>query len=451
MKKIIKSTLAVAASAAALAGVAAIPALVSAGGDSMGGRDEYTVDKINQLYEEGKWNDKVVFNSITDSVIGSEFDFVGAREDTGINAGKDNQWNGRDIVAEDGKTYLVRMYVHNNGKSQEDWRETGVGVARDTHAFFSIPKGSSTSIEVNGFIDSSNATPNEYWDGVTFKSANGEQFYLEYVRDSALIENNGYAAGGQGKALSNDIVDKKEGTLIGYDGPDGNVPGCYEYANYITIKVKAVYDTDYTIQKSVRFAGTTGKNWTDNLDVKIGDELEYQIAYTNRSNDTQHHVVINDILPTNLEYIPGSTKLWNGTYPNGAVVNNDGVTGEGIDIGSYTAGSNALVRFRAKVVDTNLACGGNMLVNWGRGSIGDKVIQDYANVHLTKVCETPTPTPDPEPEPTPTPTPDDKFPNDTPTALPTTGPEAVAGAIVGTGSVVTAAGYYVASRRSAKK
>lgn len=445
MNKIIKSTLAVAASAAALAGVASIPALVSAGGDSMGGRPSYTVDQINKLYEEGNWNNKVVFNSITDSVIGSEFDFVGAREDTGVNAGKDNVWNGRDIVAEDGKTYLVRMYVHNNGKSQDDWRETGVGVARDTHAFFSIPKGSSTNVEVSGFIDSSNATPNEYWDSVTFKSANGEQFYLEYVPGSALIENNGYAAGGKGAALSDDIVMKKEGTLIGYDGPDGNVPGCYEYANYITIQVKAVYDTDYTIEKSVRFAGTTGKNWTNDLDVKVGDEVEYQIEYTNKSNDVQNHVVIRDVLPSNLEYIPGSTKVWNGNHPNGVTLTTDAIVDGGVDIGSYNAGANAIVRFRAKVVDTDLACGGNMLVNWGRGSIGDKVIQDNANVHLTKVCEPTTPeepTPTPE-QPTPEP--------ETPTTLPQTGPEAVAGAIVGSGTVVTAAGYYVASRRSMKK
>ncbi|MEZ3433563.1 MAG: DUF11 domain-containing protein [Lachnospiraceae bacterium] len=144
------------------------------------------------------------------------------------------------------------------------------------------------------------------------------------------------------------------------------------------------FDAGYTIQASVRFAGTTGKNWTDNLDVKIGDELEYQIAYINKSNDTQHHVVINDVLPTNLEYIPGSTKVWNGNHPDGADVNNDGIVDGGIDIGSYTAGSNAIVRFRAKVVDDNLADGGNMLVNWARGSIGDVVLQDYANVHLTK-------------------------------------------------------------------
>lgn len=351
-----------------------------AGGDSMGGRDEYTVEEINQLYNKGEWDNKVVFNSITDSVIGSEFDFVGAREDTGINAGKDNKWNGRDIVAENGKTYLVRMYVHNNSKSEESWRETGSGVAKNTHVFFSIPQGVGTNINVYGFIDSSNAIPNEYWDSVTFKSANGKQFYLEYVRDSARIMNNGYAS--QGAALSNDIVDKKEGTLIGYDGPDGNVPGCYEYANYITIKVKAVYDTDYTIQKSVRFAGTTGKNWTDNLDVKIGDELEYQIYYENKSNDNQYDVMLRDVLPNNVEYVPGSTRIWNGSYDGATATTDNLVNEKGINIGSYAPGANAYVRFNAKVINKTLAEGPNTLVSWAHGTVDNMVLQDYATVEV---------------------------------------------------------------------
>ena len=36
---------------------------------------------------------------------------------------------------------------------------------------------------------------------------------------------------------------------------------------------------------------------------------------------------------------------------------------------------------------------------------------------------------------------------DLPSKLPTTGPEAIAGGIIATGSIATAAGYYIASRR----
>ena len=171
MKKAIKSTLAVVAGTAALAGVAAIPALVSAGGDSMGGRKEYTNAEINELYSKGQWDNKVVFNSIKDSEFGHEFNFVTARDDS-TNEGENNVW--KDAVpVEDGKTYLIRMYVHNNGKSEEDWRETGKGVAKNTRVFFNIPQAASTEVKVEGFITSDNAAPNEYWDDVVFKSTNG--------------------------------------------------------------------------------------------------------------------------------------------------------------------------------------------------------------------------------------------------------------------------------------
>lgn len=358
--------------------------IVHAGGDSMGGRPEYTVDQINKLYEEGNWNNKVVFNSITDSVIGSEFDFVGAREDTGINAGKDNVWNGRDIVAEDGKTYLVRMYVHNNGKSQENWRETDDSVAKDTRVFFSIPQDSSTRIQVSGFINSSNATPEEYWDSVYFNS--DHVFHLEYIRDSAQIANNGVAEGGI--ALSNDVVDKVEGTLIGYDAMDGRVPGCYEYDNYITIRVKAVFDdnasNDFSSKTTVRKVGNEDEEWLDEINASIGDEVEIQIAYENKSNAEQQHVVIRNVLPSNLEYIPGSTMVWNGNHPNGVTLTTDAIVDGGVDIGSYNAGANAIVRFRAKIVDTDLVDGRNVLVNWGRTSIDDIVLQDYVNIVVFK-------------------------------------------------------------------
>ena len=90
----------------------------------------------------------------------------------------------------------------------------------------------------------------------------------------------------------------------------------------------------------------------------------------------------------------------------------------------------------AEVVDENLACGDNTLINWAQAGVGQKTIQDSASVKLNKYCEE-TPTPTPTPEPTP----------ETPSELPTTGPEAIVGGVVATGSIVTAAGYYIASRR----
>lgn len=411
MNKAVKSTLAVVAGAATLASVIATPSLVSAWGDSNGGRRSYTLDQINS----GVLGDNIVFNSISNSVIGDEKNFVGARENTGINAGKDNVWNGNDITVKDGQEYLVRLYVHNN--NDHDYN-----VSRNTRVAFNIPTTSAKQVQVNGFIFSDNATPNEYWDYVNFNS--DEVFHLEYVYGSALLENNGIGAHG-GYKLSDEIVTKAQsnnGIQIGYNALDGNVPGCYQYASYITIRVKAVFDTDYRVEQKMRLVGT--KDWSSNVDAKVGDKVEIQIAYTNKSNETQRNVMIRDVMPKNLQYVAGSTVLYNTNHPKGMTINQDDIITNGINIGNYSAGGNAFVRFTATVVDNSLQYGGNVIVNWAQGGVGNKTIQDYATVSLNKANDTGT------------------------TELPKTGPEALAGGVIATGSIVTVAGYYIASRRS---
>lgn len=420
MNKALKATLAVVASSVAVAGSVVTPSLVSAWGDSNKGRPSYTEAQIS----DGVLGDKIVFNSISDGVIGDEKNFVAAIEyEEGKNyAGVEAPAN--TIKVENGKEYLIRLYAHNNNPGGED------AVATNTKVAFSVPTNTSKTVRVNGYISADNADPNEYWDYIDFTADNA--FHLEYVYGSALLTNNGIGAG-NGVALSDDIVQKQGGVLIGYNALDGRVPGCYQYANYVSIRVKAVFDTDYMISKKVRLEGT--KEWADYVNAKVGDRVEFQIEYRNTSTkgEKQDNVTIKDILPKNLRYVAGSTKLWNPEY-TGATLTPDGdIVDQGVTIGNYYPDTNAFVRFTAEVVDEDLACGSNTLVNWAQGSVGVATIQDYASVNLNKVCEN---------TDTPTPT------TNTPNQLPTTGPEAIAGGVIATGSVVTAAGYYIASRRS---
>lgn len=225
-----------------------IPLRALAWGDnSEGGRPSYTIEEINngaigatpisdgEDYKNSpNYPGQIIFNTISDSTIGDEKNFVGAREYTGINAGVDNFWRGNNITAENGKTYIIRLFVHNNNPNGMD------AVAEDVKVAFSIPQTSSNKIEVNGLITSSNASPSKYWDYVNFNS--DMPFHLEYVKGSALLENNGIGAGGI--QLSDDIVNAESGgILIGYDALDGRVPGCYQYDNYVSIRVKVVYET----------------------------------------------------------------------------------------------------------------------------------------------------------------------------------------------------------------
>ncbi len=422
MNKALKATLAVVAGSVAVAGSVVTPSLVSAWGDSNKGRDTYTIDQINN----GDLGDKIVFNSIVDpkGALSDERNFVGARENTGVNAGANNVWEGNDIKVENGKEYLIRLYVHNNNPGGKD------AVSHNTRVAFNVPTTTAKQVTVNGYIYSDNADPREYWDYVNFYSDNA--FHLEYVYGSALLENNGIGANG-GVKLGDEIVTQAEshGVQIGYESLNGEVPGCYEYDNFVGIRVKAVFDTDYYVDKEVRLEGT--KEWSNYVNAKVGDRVEFQMEYKNTStkNEDQYDVMLKDILPKNLRYVPGSTKIWNEEF-NGAQLIPDGdIVGTGVNLGHYKPGANAFVRFTAEVIDEDLTCGSNTLVNWAQVTVGSLVAQDYASVILNKVCEN-----------TPTPT------TNTPNQLPTTGPEAIAGGVIATGSVVTAAGYYIASRRS---
>ena len=437
MNKIIKSASAVLA-AASIVGINAAPA-VMAWGDNSGvatGRTTHTLNcaSASDCTITPSLGNTVTFNSITNNPnLGDERNFVGARENTGVNAGINNTWNANEIVAEDGKEYLVRIYAHNNNPNGTN------GIAKDVTLHYTLPTEAGTELSVQGSIDSSNATPSRVWDDVVFKSADGRKFYLDYIEGSALYENNGVGANG-GVQLSDSVI-TSNGAKIGYDSLNGEIPGCFQYASYTTIRVKAVYlDNSYVVEKKVRNVTAGEKEFKDTVDAKIGDTVEYQIYYHNTTADHIDHVIVKDILPYNMDYVDGSTKLYNTTNPEGIINTNDTIASDGINIGGYDADGDAYVRFRAVVTDKNLVCGTNKLVNWGQVGYGNTTIQDNAFVMVKKTegCEN---TPE-----TPKETPKENVKEVT--SLPTTGAGSIVAGIIGAGAIVTSAGYYIASRKS---
>ncbi len=403
MNKVYKTILSVAA-AAIVGGATLVPANVLAWGDSAGGRTVYTIEQIN----EGALGDTITFNSITNGKIGDERNFVGAKL-SGTTSVKDNE-----ISVEDGKTYTVRLYVHNNSPLGVDKTAENVTVN------FALPTTVGKSHTVVGYINASNAMPNRYWDEVKFVS--DDNFYLEYVDGSARYTNAKLGT----VALPNEVI--TSGAKIGYSGLDGKIPGCFAYDGEVTIEVTVHKAASAKLSKTVRLKGT--KEWKESVDAKIGDEVEYQIEYKNLTSETVSNVMIRDILPKNMEYVKDSTYLYNANYQSGVQVVENTVTTTGINIGSYTMNGNAYVRFTAKVINKTLACGDNQLVNWANVTVNSEVAgKDDASVMVNRVCETPEPAPEPEPE------------------LPVTGATDIVAGALGAGSIVTMLGYAIASRK----
>ncbi|MBQ6487296.1 DUF11 domain-containing protein [Candidatus Saccharibacteria bacterium] len=404
MNKVYKAILGVAA-AAIVSGATLAPAAVMAWGDSAGGRTVYSLEEINA----GKLGDTITFNSITNGKIGDERNFVGAKLSTDTS----NVWKANEISVKDGDVVTIRLYVHNNSPKGEK------KIAEGVSANFSLPTTVAKSHTVIGYLNSSNATPNRYWDEVKLTSS--EDFYMEYVEGSAKYTNSKMGT----VALSNNIINSA--VTLGYEKLDGKIPGCYQYDGQVTIQVKIHKSVTAKLAKTVRIKGAKG--WNESVEAKIGDEVEFQIEYVNLTSAQVDNVMIRDVLPTNLEYVKDSTVLYNSNYQNGTKVVENTLTTSGINIGSYGVNGNAYVRFTAKVVNKSLACGNNQLVNWASSTVNSKVTKDDASVMVkrddAKCHEQPTPP--------------------TPPVIPQTGATEVTAIALGAGSVVTVAGYAIAS------
>ena len=404
MNKVYKAILGVAA-AAIVSGATIAPAAVMAWGDSAGGRTVYSLEEINA----GKLGDTITFNSITNGKIGDERNFVGAKLSTDTS----NVWKANEISVKDGDVVTIRLYVHNNSPKGEK------KIAEGVSANFSLPTTVAKSHTVIGYLNSSNATPNRYWDEVKLTSS--EDFYMEYVEGSAKYTNSKMGT----VALSNNIINSA--VTLGYEKLDGKIPGCYQYDGQVTIQVKIHKSVTAKLAKTVRIKGAKG--WNESVEAKIGDEVEFQIEYVNLTSAQVDNVMIRDVLPTNLEYVKDSTILYNSNYQNGTKVVENTLTTSGINIGSYGVNGNAYVRFTAKVVNKSLACGNNQLVNWASSTVNSKVTKDDASVMVKrddeKCHEQPTPP--------------------TPPVIPQTGATEVTAIALGAGSVVTVAGYAIAS------
>ena len=240
MRTIYKSVLSV--SAAAIVAVATLaPVIVNAWGDSSNGRKSYTISQINK----GELGDTITFNSISDGKIGDEKNFVGAK----VASSKADTWAANSINVKDGETYTIRLYVHNNNPQGTK------KIAEGVKATFSIPTTVAKSQTIIGYLDSSNATPNRYWDEVTLSAS--ENVYLEYVDGSAKYTN---AKMGTVK-LPNEVI--TSGATLGYDKLDGKIPGCYEYDGVVTIDVKVHSSVAAKVSKQVRIKGT--KTWSESV------------------------------------------------------------------------------------------------------------------------------------------------------------------------------------------
>lgn len=346
----------------------------------------------------------ITFNSITNNPAhGDERNFMQVREQTAS-----NESYADDISLTAGKQYVVYVYYHNNAAANLNL------VAQHAYARAEVPAvvPNGQTKQAAAYVGASNANPTNVYDDIRFKNTTGADIALRYVPGSTTIHNFGSTNG----ATMPDTILSSGGVKLGYNALDGNLPGCSEYAGYVTFRVQAD-QPNFTFKKDVRASGT--KEWKDAVSVAPGAKVDYLLTYTNTGSTQQNDVVLKDQLPQGMNYVPGSSKLTNASNPNGKVVG-DGISTTGLNIGNYTAGSNAFLVFSA--IANGAPC--TTMTNTAAVETNNGSSKDTATVQIAGNCAP-----------------------ITPTALPTTGPVEVIAGLIGIAAITVGVVYYLKSRK----
>ena len=113
-----------------------------------------------------------------------------------------------------------------------------------------------------------------------------------------------------------------------------------------------------------------------------GDEVEIMAECTNLSGSLVDDLMVRFVLPYGLEYVQGSTVLYNSNHPDGAAVAEDTAPTSGINIGSYADGGNCYVCLRARVVNAGGFAGPVDAYTWCQFCVGTDLNCDYSVMRI---------------------------------------------------------------------
>jgi len=344
--KINKKALVGGASMLAIVGIAT--SVVLAWGPA---RTTYTLAEINA----GALGNSAVLNSIKDTNVDSiiaeynknnankittwisdETQFLNVKEKGTTSNDEYNGWksaepNGTDpMPVDEGKTYRVRIFVHNNNPKGTEVIANNV-LAKVNMA----DESAQLEKTITAYLQGSNT--NQVYDEARFVSANGKKFNLAYVPGSVEYVNNwtntaaNYSSYTQGHmagyAKLTDNIFSAQGAQIGYSAynkstlqfTDG-IPGCYQYSGWIFFDVVAQFEETVAIglnkEVSVHNAANfdtdeSNDTWSETVSAKPGDVVDYKITYANKGTTNQLNVTIRDILPEGMSYVSGTTYVAN--------------------------------------------------------------------------------------------------------------------------------------------
>ncbi|CAN5657516.1 hypothetical protein BH23PAT1_BH23PAT1_2860 [soil metagenome] len=164
-------------------------------------------------------------------------------------------------------------------------------------------------------------------------------------------------------------------------GNTTKIPAC---AVNITVKKKVVLQIPgLNIDKTVRMSDDD--EWTEDVNAKPGDTVHYRVVVKNTGETILQNVMVRDVLPTGVSYVPGSFKIT-------PAVEVGEFFREGINIGTLNPGEEKVITFDVKVDAETEACEARGLRNVAFAEVEPiREIEDdaYATVCKEEVPEQP--------------------------------------------------------------
>jgi hypothetical protein len=256
-----------------------------------------------------------------------------------------------------GDTVVLRAYVDND--TAVDPSDPEASDTRNTRVRVNLAATSTDELAAHewvlqpqAFVSASDAQTAE--DGVNLVGP--EPFALQYEPGSAVL-----LRGDNTYPLSNEVVGNK-GAPVGLLYMNGDLPAGNNFDATALVelraKVVAVAPPEIRITADVRQTAGKQTSWRPFIEARPGDEVQWLLNTSNGPWSTVYHVTIRDVLPTNLEIVPGSVKFTNarGTVQLASTPSGGPLFGGGYDNGSYNPGDNTLITFNTKALGNFKGC-----------------------------------------------------------------------------------------------
>jgi len=301
----------------------------------------------------------------------------------------------QNVTADANGVVTLRVYVHNNANQGTDCLpehldangnctqidNNAPGIAHNAKVSITLPTAAAQILRARADISASNAGMVED----TVDMTGGEPFTVSYVPGSAVL-----LRGTSSYALSDSIVNG--GALIGNTTMDGNLPGCFNYAALVEIKVKINAQPTPNLQlvKQVKVKGD--QNWSKEVTTKPGADVQWMLTTKDVSNATLNNVIVRDVLPPHVKLVPGSVRIVNTAGDK--VQPDDPLFAGGFNVGNYAPAATQYVIFDTTTLDDFPTCSVTIEnIAHARSDQTPNELTDNADVVITKTNCTPPSTP----------------------------------------------------------